>query len=332
LSLLLHIFAFSTFPLLIIGKMSSMVETTALINKGITDAWNKPDDWSAHAMEYTQLLKNSPTLSRNTELLESIDALWPWSKANAIFDDGCGSGNVTLAMLGNYGNQIPETCKLVAADFSQGMIDQFENTKREKVATGDRHWKRVEAKVLDAQNLVGLENGIFSHALAGLMLFGLPDPLKALKELHRVLTSENGGGVVALSAWERIEWMEMLDLAKQVKPNITASLEIPKEWRSVEGIEGELKKAGFDHVECRRVETAMQLPPDLDRFLGLYCRSSNPMIAQWFKGMNEEDREQCTGKFKEHILSMHQERPIMLKGVVLVATARKGVAENTTSR
>jgi ubiquinone/menaquinone biosynthesis C-methylase UbiE len=90
--------------------------------------------------------------------------------------------------------------------------------------------------------------------LAGFVLFMVPEPRTALKEIRRVLTEENGGGAFALSSWLDSEWYQIMLLTNKFrserKPMVPR-----KEWWTIEGVRGELGAAGFRDVDVHPVTT-----------------------------------------------------------------------------
>ena len=87
------------------------------------------------------------------------------------------------------------------------MIQQSVARVQPSVAAGRPAWKAVEARLDDAQDLSTIPDNSASHVLGSLVYFLLPNPRKALEAARRVLTTENSGGVFAMSAMIDAEWV-----------------------------------------------------------------------------------------------------------------------------
>jgi len=126
-----------------------------------------------------------------------MDSALPFSSATAILDVGCGPGTAVALLVNEYGSQIPSSARLIASDFSKGMVEALNQRKKEREGESEV-WKRLETAVYDAQDLSGGKDGDISHIMASLVYFMLPNPRKGLEEARRVLKPD---GVLALTSW-----------------------------------------------------------------------------------------------------------------------------------
>jgi len=86
------------------------------------------------------------------------------------------------------------------------MIEQVHKMKQEKHGESPI-WGRVEAMVLDAQALEGIEDASISH-LTGTMVYNLvANGRQALEAAHRVLQP---GGVIGMTLGAGAEWMDLV--------------------------------------------------------------------------------------------------------------------------
>lgn len=94
----------------------------------------------------------------------------------------------------------------IASDFSTGMIEQVK--KLQKQEYGNRPiWSQVEAKVLDAHVLDGIENASISH-ITGTMVYNLvANGRQALEAAYRVLQP---AGVIGMTLGAGAELMELV--------------------------------------------------------------------------------------------------------------------------
>lgn len=132
------------------------------------------EEYSRKAAAYAQHW--SPVIKPMAEPL--LDAL-PLASARAILDAGSGTG----AFLPDLRSAAPDAT-LVAIDRADGMLRA-------------RSRADVPAAVMDLQAL-GLADGVFDVVVLIFTVFHLPDPIKGLAELRRVLRP---GGVIGLTTW-----------------------------------------------------------------------------------------------------------------------------------
>jgi ubiquinone/menaquinone biosynthesis C-methylase UbiE len=172
--------------------------------------------------------------------------------AQDVVDIACGTGLVTLAaasaVAGASGPEGHVGGRVVATDLSAGMVAE----------TGERVWTagltNVEIACCGAEELS--VDGPFDTALCSLGLMYVPDPLRALTEMHRVVRP---GGRVVVSVWgerRRCGWAELFGIvdtrvSSDVCPLFFA-LGAPG------ALTAQLERAGFVDVDHER------LPVNLD--------------------------------------------------------------------
>ena len=136
---------------------------------------------AALAAEYSQKAEAyaqhwSPVIKPMAEPL--LGAL-PLASAGAVLDAGSGTG----AFLSDLRRAAPNA-SLIAIDRAEGMLRA-------------RSRRDVPAAVMDLQ-AIGLADSVFDVALLIFTVFHLPDPVKGLAELRRVLRP---GGVIGITTW-----------------------------------------------------------------------------------------------------------------------------------
>ena len=268
------------------------------------------------AKEY-KAMSIGPSTTATKVLLERANAALPFSQATAILDNGCGPGPIISKIITTYGAEIPETVPFLAADFSVAMVAQVDASKKEGVEAGNKVWQRVETKVLNAMDMQGVPDSSHSHITAGWVYFMTPDPQKCLSESLRILQP---GGVLALSSWEGNQWMDIMKVIGDVRPDKVLP-ELPKAWSNVDLLKAELETAGFKDVTSERVAVTMQFE-NRDSFVDMLVTKMPHMVAMT-KDMSAEDvqrlRELSIAKCEE----MSSEEPGELHGTVLIAVGKK---------
>jgi len=281
----------------------------------------KGSDWDKMAAEYKKF-SSGPGTQAIKVMIERTNALLPFSRATAILDNGCGPGPITSAIIKEFGAQIPADCEFLAADFSEGMIKQVEESKKEALAAAEGQqnanvWSRVNTQVLDATDLQGVPDASKSHVLAGWVYFMTPDPRKCLTESLRVLQD---GGVLACTAWEDSDWLQVMMTLKEVRPDFTMP-ELPANWKDAGLLKGELEGAGFREVKSERVPVTMRF--ETHEGLIDFMADAMPMMTAFTKLMTAEEvrrfKEVAVAKTK----SFCSQAPGTLHGWALLATGQK---------
>ncbi|CAK3997390.1 COQ5 family methyltransferase like [Lecanosticta acicola] len=275
------------------------------------------DEWGEMAKIYHKLtvgVAEKPTV----EILRHLDDRWPFSKATAIHDNGCGPGPIISHIIQDYGDKLPAHCELSCSDFSAPMIDRVKHVKREETAANPNSlWSRVDAQVLDAMDLKGIPDNSKSHVTAGWVYFMTPDPQKCLSESLRVLRKD---GVLGCSSWKDSQWLQLMRMVGQVRPDKQLP-GIPAEWQTAGPLKGELEKAGFREVESFEVEVIMTFE-SYDATIDLLTTKMPHMIAM-LKDFSENEMQQLSDKMLRQMKEWCPELPGKLYGTALVAVGRK---------
>ncbi|CAO1633457.1 unnamed protein product [Sympodiomycopsis kandeliae] len=279
------------------------------------------DDWNHLAEEYEEVASGPSTISIKL-LVERTNALLPYSRATGVIDNGCGPGPVISRLIQEHGHDIPETCSLLAADFSKGMVAQVEERKKKAATTAAEGamgevWARVRAQVLDATDLSAVPDSSQSHVLAGWVYFMTPDPARCLTESLRVLTP---GGVLGCTSWEGSQWLDVMNTLSEVRQDKQLP-ELPEKWSNVELLKMELENAGFRDVTCERVLTKMQFKKH--ETLAEFLLTKMPHVIATTKSMSAEEmdayKQAAIRKCKEYCPNA----PGELQGWSLMALGRK---------
>ena len=91
-----------------------------------------------------------------------------------VLELGCGTGSMWVGKK----DLIKKCGKLILSDFSEGMLNQTRETLKD--------YAGIEYKVIDIQN-IPFEDGTFDIVIANMMLYHVPDLMKGLSEVRRVL-------------------------------------------------------------------------------------------------------------------------------------------------
>ncbi|KAI7531346.1 hypothetical protein KC331_g14165 [Hortaea werneckii] len=279
---------------------------------GLSDT--KGEDWEQLASGYEKMTYQT-SKAPISKMLERAHALAPLSRATGVLDNGCGPGPIMTRIIEEYGSDVPGSCSLTCADFSEGMIKQVNLTKDK--APPASPWKRVQTKVQNAMDLVDVADDSMSHVFAGWVYFMTPEPQKCLSESRRVLRDD---GVLSLSSWEDNQWMKIMGDVVKVRPDKQLP-EVPAEWRSESGVGDELMKAGFRDIETHRVTVHM----DFDNHEGFveFLVTKLPHMVHLTSDMPDEENKTMKALMVETLKSMCPSAPGQLEGVSIVGLGRK---------
>jgi ubiquinone/menaquinone biosynthesis C-methylase UbiE len=225
-----------------------------------------------------------------------------------------------MALLKAHGAELPESSRMVASDLSPGIIEQLQNRKKAEIEKGESLWSKVETVVCNAADLSAFPDNSVSHALAGLLLFMVPQARTAMKEIQRVLTDQNGGGFFAVSSWQGSEWMELMSFPCKLRPE-KAMIKMPPTWGTTEGVRGELEATGFRDIDVYTVEAFMPFD-DYDE-IARYILTQFPGMSRMTGDMSREELEKVRELMVEHIKAKHTSVPGRLKGTAIIGIGRK---------
>ncbi|RMZ86889.1 hypothetical protein DV736_g5879, partial [Chaetothyriales sp. CBS 134916] len=251
-------------------------------------------------------------------MITRMNELWPLSRAEGIFDNGCGTGAILSHILEHYGAEIPPSAWILAADFSDHLLEVVRKTKQAKSEiTGKNAWDRVEIRNLDAQDLSSIPDDSVSHLTGGMLYFMLPDARKALKETNRVLCP---GGIVALSSGKSSEHIDALgEAVEKIRPGTHLTL-LSGAWASEVGVKEELEATGFVDVETHLVASSMsyQSHQQLAEML-----LQMPVMKNVVDGFSEEEKNGLLQGTVDNLKAINPAEPGTLKGVTIAALGHK---------
>ena len=176
-----------------------------------------------------------------TRLLELAD-LKPGER---VLDIACGTGLVTLPAARAVG---PEG-RVVGTDLSQEMVSRAADEAR---ALGIGH---ATFEQMDAEDL-RVPPGSCDVALCALGLMYVPDPLKALTEMHRVVRPGGRAVVAVWGARHRCGWAEIFPIVDRR----VASEVCPMFFQLGAGdmLRNTMEAAGFSDLHVDRIATTLQ--------------------------------------------------------------------------
>ena len=272
--------------------------------------------WSLHAANYRHgteeiIFPFALMLADECHQVSPLDA--PSARA---LDNGTGTGAITAALKSMY-----PSLHVIAADVSQGMIDSV--TRR----INNEGWENVEARVLDARKLEGIEDASLSHVLSTFMVCLTPEPKRVVAEMSRVTRP---GGVLGLGVWAdpyfgawNTPWTKA---CRELDPGYQSVAIMDEDWTRVENVEKGLKEAGYVDVGLREM-ILLKKWGSLDEACDSFWNEGNPgvmMLHDSWKADGRPPLEELKPGFRRHCgESLERDGKIIGEIWITIGTARK---------
>jgi len=164
-----------------------------------------------------------------------------------VLDVACGTGLVTLPVA----RQVGPAGRVTGVDLSDKMVAEASRLAGE-AGLSNVTLARMDAEALD------LPDGGFDVAISALGILYCPDPLQALREMHRVLEP---GGRVAIAVWgdrRRCGWAAIFPIVESRVESEVCPLFF--QLGTGDGLRITMEMAGFQDVEVDRISTVLEYP------------------------------------------------------------------------
>ncbi|KAF2076514.1 hypothetical protein CYY_002192 [Polysphondylium violaceum] len=209
-----------------------------------------------------------------------------------ILDVGCGTGALTLNAL--YKIKDSKNSFILSTDFSPSMLKILSDKVRENKIDN------IETKIMDGQNMVGIQDNTFDFAYSVFGLIYFPDRNKGFKEMHRVLKAS---GKVAITSWlSTTPFCEMLTTGLSHFTTIDAKQSPYKKGllslADKQQFKQEMIAAGFKDVEIHTVHHNMVIPA------GTSCASlfhDNPVYECLFDYIPREKQDELDKVMDDYV-------------------------------
>lgn len=242
--------------------------------------------WDAAAQAYDAAW--SQQLRPVHDTLLSLASLKPGMN---VLEIACGTGLVTLRIA----DAALPGGSVFATDIAREMVTE---TANQALSNG---FDNVEAARMEAEKLQ-LDNDSFDMALCALGLMYVPDPVKALQEMRRVVKP---GGTVAVTVWgerRNCGWADIFPIVdarvnSEVCP-LFFSLGVPN------ALVAAMESAGLGHITQTRLTVEM-IFPDADSLL--HAQIDGGAVALAAKRFTPETREEVGSAFLTSVSAYRQE-------------------------
>lgn len=162
------------------------------------------------------------------------------ARGESLIDVGCGKGQVLIRAAEHVG----DTARLMGIDVSPGMLDQA------RVMLDRAGLARVELREMDAQD-PQLDGEVFDIVASSLVLFFIPDPVRALRSWRTLLAPAGRIGITTFGGrdprWEEVDSVFTPYLPAGMLDARTSGAKGP--FASDDGVAGLFRQAGFSSVQ-----------------------------------------------------------------------------------
>lgn len=253
--------------------------------------------WDKAAASYERYWRG-PLEPAQRQLLQWAD-LQPGQRA---LDIACGTGLVTLEAARAVGN----AGEVVGTDISGAMVAATQE------AAAREGLRNVVTQRADAEALPGPDDA-FDVVLCALGLMYVPDPLRAMQEMHRVLRA---GGRAVASVWgrrDRCGWAEIFPVVdRRVNSDVC-----PMFFQL--GAEGALEHvfrgAGFADIEGTRISTILRYESADDACGAAFVGGP---VAMAYSRFDEQTRIEAHEEYLESIVPYHDGAAYAIPGEFVV--------------
>jgi SAM-dependent methyltransferase len=241
------------------------------------DTWRAGDRYEAYMGRWSRQI--APLFLDWLDAGEGLDWL----------EVGCGTGALSAAILEHCN---PNT--LISIDPSEGFV----GTARKTIVD-----PRAAFELGDAQAL-SVETASRDVVASALMLNFVPDKLKALGEMKRVVRAS---GAVGLYVWDYPgHGVEFLDAFWSAAATLDpAALELAEDKRfalcTSDGLRGLMSRAGLAQIDCVPIET-LTVFTDFEDFWGPFTLGAGPAPG-YCASLEPEARQRLRDRLQDRLLS-----------------------------
>lgn len=244
--------------------------------------------------------------SWETQLRPAQDKLMDMAEpkpGERVLETACGTGLITfrVAKAVNPGGEV------LATDISEDMVAHAES------AANEHQIPNVTFQRMDAEQLE-LGNNEFDVAVCGLGLMYVPDPLKSLIEMQRVLKP---GGRAAVAIWGERKNCGWADIFPIVEKRVASDV-CPMFFQQGTGdtLQKSFIKAGFQDVEVERFKVKLDFT-DPDH--AVKAAFSGGPVALAYNKFDEETRDGAQREYLDSIAPFRNGSGFQIPGEFVVA-------------
>jgi ubiquinone/menaquinone biosynthesis C-methylase UbiE len=229
------------------------------------------------------------------------------SAGEKIIDIACGSGLISFKAAEQTGSK----GFLLGTDISDSMINICRQTALEK------NLSNISFERMDAEELK-VKDGEYDVSLCALGLMYVPDPLKALKEMYRVV--KPGGRAVAL-VWGQRDHCGWADIFEIVDRRVSSEV-CPMFFNlgNKDMLQRNFDAAGFSNVLSEKMNVVLEYDSDKDACGAAFAGGP---VALAYNKFSEEVKEEVHKEYLDSIRSYKDNTSYLVPGEFVIAKGIK---------
>lgn len=223
-----------------------------------------------------------------------------------VLDIACGTGLITFPAAQAVGPQ----GEVVATDLSDRMVESI------RAEAERRNMTHVSSAWMDAEDLKFQEDS-FDAVLCSLGLMYVPDPLKALQEMRRVLKT---GGRAVSAVWgarKQCGWAEIFPIVDSRVQSEVCPLFFQLGTGSMLSLTYE--NAGFADIQTERIQTILQYDTPEDACGAAFAGGP---VALAYSKFSEHTREEAHAEYLASIERFRSETGYDIPGEFVITSGR----------
>jgi ubiquinone/menaquinone biosynthesis C-methylase UbiE len=221
-----------------------------------------------------------------------------------VIELACGTGLVTFRIA----ERLHGTGQLTATDISQKMVDVVRSrADRDGVAVDTR---RMDAEALD------FPDASFDVALCALGLMYCPDPLTAMREMHRVLVPEGRAVAAVWGARRNCGWAEIFPIVERRVASDVCPLFF--QLGAGDALAETFRYAGFEDVRSERLDVVLRYATADDAIGAAFAGGP---VALAYSRFDDEARDGAHAEYLESIAPFRRGEGYEIPGEYVVAIA-----------
>jgi ubiquinone/menaquinone biosynthesis C-methylase UbiE/uncharacterized OsmC-like protein len=232
--------------------------------------------------------------------------MMPPQPGERVLDVACGTGLVSLRLAAGVGEQ---GC-VVGTDISERMVEAASSIASKRNIRNVQFWRH------DAEALP-FPDGSFDAAVCALGLMYVPDPVRAMREMRRLVNSDGRVAVAVWGARQRCGWAAVFPITDAR----VASEVCPLFFQLGTGdtLARAMTDAGFADVRLERISTTLGYA-SAEAALAAVFRGGPVALA--YSRFDEATRDAAHGEYLDSIAAYRVGDGYRIPGEFVVATAR----------
>lgn len=267
--------------------------------------------WDKAAGYYEEFWKRQIEPAQN--LLLQMAALQPGER---VLDTACGTGLVSF----RAAELVGPNGAVVGTDISERMVE----TAREIAAARGLSQARFER--MDAEELL-FPDGAFDAALSSLGLMYVPDPVKASREMLRVLRP---GGRAVAAVWgarSRCGWAEIFPIIdRRVQSEVCPMF---FQLGTGDNLERTFEAAGLHEIRAERINTLLHYDSPEDAYGAAFAGGP---VALAYSRFEDRTREEAHAQYLASIEPYRNGQGYQIPGEFVVAAGSRQLNSEATHR